>query len=50
MERTRIFSMPFSSIYPLYIQKAEKKEEQKKKLMKLYFGLPAMMKIHCSNN
>jgi len=29
MERPRIFTMPFSSIYPFYIQKAEKKGRTK---------------------
>ena len=29
MERPRIFSMPFSRIYPLYIQKAERKGKSK---------------------
>lgn len=31
MENTKIFKMPFSKVYPMYIQKAEKKEELKKK-------------------
>lgn len=29
MEKTRIFSMSFASVYPLYIQKAEKKGRTK---------------------
>jgi hypothetical protein len=29
MEKQRIFTMPFASVYPLYIQKAEKKERTK---------------------
>jgi hypothetical protein len=29
MNNTRIFSMPFASVYPLYIQKAEKKGRTK---------------------
>ena len=30
MERHRIFKMPFASVYPLYVQKAEKKGRTKK--------------------
>jgi len=29
MDNTRIFRMPFASVYPLYIQKAEKKGRSK---------------------
>lgn len=29
MENTKIFSMPFAKVYPLYIQKAEKKGRKK---------------------
>lgn len=32
MERPRIFTMPFSSIYSLYIQKAERKGRTKKEV------------------
>ena len=39
MERPRIFTMPFSSIYPLYIQKAEKKGKTKKEVDEIIFWL-----------
>ncbi len=39
MERPRIFTMPFSSIYPLYIQKAEKKGRTKKEVDEIIFWL-----------
>lgn len=39
MERTRIFTMPFSSIYSLYIQKAEKKGKTKKEVDEIIFWL-----------
>lgn len=32
MESHRIFAMPFSSVYPLYVQKAEKKGRKKKEV------------------
>jgi len=32
MERPRIFTMPFSSVYPLYIKKAEKKGRTKQEV------------------
>lgn len=38
MKKPRIYTMSFASVYPLYIQKAEKKTAQKKKWMKLFFG------------
>lgn len=37
MERPRIFTMPFSKIYPLYIQKAEKKGRTKKEVDEIIF-------------
>lgn len=39
MERPRIFTMPFSSIYPLYIQKAEKKGRSKEEVDEIIFWL-----------
>lgn len=39
MESHRIFKMPFSSIYPLYIQKAEKKGKTKKEVDEIIFWL-----------
>jgi hypothetical protein len=39
MERTRIFTLPFSSIYPLYIQKAEKKGRTKEEVDEIIFWL-----------
>jgi len=39
MERPRIFTMPFSSVYPLYIQKAEKKGKTKKEVDEIIFWL-----------
>ena len=32
MEKHRIFSMPFASVYPLYVQKAEKKGRKQKEV------------------
>jgi hypothetical protein len=32
MESNRIFAMPFSSVYPLYVQKAERKGRKKKEV------------------
>ncbi len=39
MERPRIFRMTFSSIYPLYIQKAEKKGRAKEEVDEIIFWL-----------
>ena len=39
MTRQRIFTMPFSSIYPLYIQKAEKKGKTKEEVDEIIFWL-----------
>jgi hypothetical protein len=39
MERPRIFTLPFSSIYPLYIQKAEKKGRNKVEVDEIIFWL-----------
>ena len=39
MEKVRIFATPFSSIYPLYIQKAEKKGRTKAEVDTVIFWL-----------
>jgi hypothetical protein len=39
MEKPRIFTMPFSSIYPLYIQKAERKGRTKEEVDEIIFWL-----------
>lgn len=39
MENTRIFKMSFSSIYPLYMQKAEKKGRVKEEVDEIIFWL-----------
>ncbi len=39
MPRTHIFTMPFSNIYPLYINKAEKKGRTKKEVDEIIFWL-----------
>jgi hypothetical protein len=39
MDKARIFSMPFASVYPLYIQKAEKKGRTKAEVDAVIFWL-----------
>jgi hypothetical protein len=39
MERPRIYTIPFSSVYPLYIQKAEKKGRTKEEVDEIIFWL-----------
>jgi hypothetical protein len=39
MERPRIYAMPFSSVYPLYIQKAERKGKTKNEVDEIIFWL-----------
>lgn len=39
MEQMRIFAMPFSRIYPLYVQKAEKKGRTKEEVNEIIFWL-----------
>lgn len=39
MEKPRIYTMPFSSVYPLYIQKAEKKGRTKEEVDQIIFWL-----------
>jgi len=37
MDNTRVFKMSFSSVYPMYIQKAEKKGRTKEEVDKIIF-------------
>ena len=39
MKNTKIFGMPFASVYPLYIQKAEKKGRTKEEVDEIIFWL-----------
>ena len=39
MDNTRVFKMPFASVYPMYIQKAEKKGRTKKEVDDIIFWL-----------
>lgn len=39
MDNTKIFKMPFASVYPLYIQKAEKKGRTKDEVDEIIFWL-----------
>lgn len=39
MEKSRVFKMSFSKIYPLYIQKAEKKGRTKEEVNEIIFWL-----------
>ena len=39
MDKPRIFTMPFASIYPLYIQKAERKGRTKEEVDEIIFWL-----------
>lgn len=39
MQNTKIFKMPFSNVYPLYIKKAEKKGRTKAEVDKIIFWL-----------
>ena len=38
MTKPKIYTMTFASVYPLYIQKAERKIERKRRLTKLFTG------------
>ena len=38
MTNTKIFKTAFSAVYPFYVQKAEKKAEQKPKWTALFAG------------
>lgn len=54
MNNTRIFKTPFSSVYPLYIQKAEKKGRTKAEVDTILFWLTgydeATLKHHLEKN
>lgn len=39
MDNTKVFKMPFASVYPLYIQKAEKKGRTKAEVDEIIFWL-----------
>ncbi len=39
MEKPRIFTMPFSSVYPLYLQKAERKGRTTEEVNEIIFWL-----------
>jgi hypothetical protein len=39
MDNTRIFKMPFAKVYPMYIQKAEKKGRTKQEVDEIIFWL-----------
>ncbi|EAA0042846.1 DUF2200 domain-containing protein [Listeria monocytogenes] len=39
MKKPRIYTMSFASVYPLYIQKAEKKDRTKEEVDKIIFWL-----------
>jgi len=41
MENSKIFNMPFSNVYPLYIKKAEKKGRTKEEVDEIIFWLTA---------
>ncbi len=38
MDKARVFAIPFASVYPLYIQKTEKKGCTKAEVDVLFFG------------
>lgn len=38
MKKPRIYTMSFASVYPLYIQKAEKKDRTKEEVDEIIFG------------
>jgi len=54
MEKAKIFSIPFASVYPLYIQKAEKKGRTKAEVDAIIFWLTGYNKQtlqqHIDNN
>lgn len=39
MDNTRVFRMPFASVYPLYVQKVEKKGRTKEEVDEIIFWL-----------
>jgi len=44
MENTRVFKIPFASVYPLYIEKAEKKGRTKSEVDEIIFWLTGYSK------
>ena len=49
MNNTRIFKMSFASVYPHYLQKAEKKGRTKAEVDAIIFWLTGTMSKHCKN-
>ena len=47
METPRIFHMPFSDVYPLYIKKAEKKGRTRKEVDQIIFWLTGYDESQC---
>lgn len=45
MQNTKIFKMPFSTVYPLYIQKAEKKDRTKDEVDTIIYWLTGYDKL-----
>jgi len=45
MDNTRIFKMPFASVYPYYLQKAEKKGRTKAEVDAIIFWLTGYNKV-----
>jgi hypothetical protein len=39
MDNQRVFAMPFAKVYPMYVQKAERKERTKAEVDKIIFWL-----------
>jgi hypothetical protein len=50
MNNSKIFSMPFSTVYPLYIQKAEKKGRTKEEVDIIIFWLTGYDKQSLENH
>jgi hypothetical protein len=49
MNNTKIFDMPFASVYPLYIRKVEKKGRTKAEVDAVIFWLTGIMTKHCDS-
>ena len=50
MESTKIFKMPFAKVYPMYIQKAEKKGRTKTEVDEIIFWLTGYDEKSLQNN
>ena len=50
MESTKIFKMPFAKVYPMYIQKAEKKGRTKAEVDEIIFWLTGYDEKSLQNN